>query len=170
MIYIYNCFGGTHSSILAVSYHLGLLDENREPTKEEILNLPNFNKLVYGNCGEFFHYGSDKDGNEVYAIGRGRSKLMIPGLYNLASMLHKQDILDEKIIFSNTSPTVPLAMTVGGISSRWLKIDFIGVPFLVKGAKQSYKNVIKLVNHTKQVAQEDKSEVIILENKEFKSK
>lgn len=168
MIYIYNCYGGTHSSILAIAYHLEMLDENREPTKDEILNLPNFNKLVYGNRGELFHYGSDKDGNEVYTVGRGRSKVLIPGLFNLASMLHKQNLLNEKIIFSNTSPTVPLPMTFGGLFSRWLKIDSIGVPLLVKGAKQSYKNVIELVNHTKKVAKEENTEVIILDNKEFK--
>ncbi|HAB59465.1 MAG TPA: hypothetical protein DCE48_01910 [Lachnospiraceae bacterium] len=110
------------------------------------------------------------DGNKVYVVGRGRSKVLIPGLYNLTSMLHKEKLLDEKIIFSNTSPTVPLPMTFGGLLSRWLKIDFLGVPLLVKGAKQSYKNVIKLVNHTKQASKEDKSEVIILDNKEFKKK
>jgi len=85
-------------------------------------------------------------------------------------MLHKEKLLNEKIIFSNTSPTVPLPMTFGGLLSRWLKIDFLGVPLLVKGAKQSYKNVIKLVNHTKKASKEDKSEVIILDNKEFKKK
>ncbi|WP_304341040.1 DUF3189 family protein [Metaclostridioides mangenotii] len=168
MIYIYNCFGGTHSSILAIAYHLEMLDETREPTKEEILNLPNFNKLESRNRGELFYYGSDKDGNKVYTIGRGRSKVLIPGLYNLSSMLHKQNLLKEKIIFSNTSPTVPLSMTFGGLFSRWLKIDFIGVPLLIKGAKQSYKDVIKLVNYTKKEAMEVKSEVIILDNKESK--
>lgn len=84
-------------------------------------------------------------------------------------MLHKQNLLNEKIIFSNTSPTVPLPMTFGGLFSRWLKIDFIGVPLLVKGAKQSYKDVIKLVNYTKKAAKEDKSGVIILDNNEFKA-
>lgn len=153
-----------------MAYHLEMLDETREPTKDEILNLPNFNKLVYGNRGELFYYGSDKDGNEVYVVGRGRSKVLIPGLYNLASMLHKQDLLNEKIIFSNTSPTVPLPMTFGGLFSRLLKIDFIGVPLLIKGAKKSYKDIIKLVNNTKKEAKEDKSEVIILDNKEFKKK
>ncbi|WP_252223050.1 DUF3189 family protein [Clostridium sp. ME22] len=156
--------------MLAIAYHLKMLDETREPTKEEILNLPNFNKLVYGNRGELFYYGSDKDGNEVYAMGRGSSKVLIPGLYNLASMLHKQKLLNEKIIFSNTSPTVPLPMTLGGVFSRWLKIDFIGVPLLVKGAKKSYKDIVKLVSHTKKAANEDESGVIILDNKEFKKK
>lgn len=170
MIYIYNCYGGTHSSILAIAYHLEMLDKNREPTKDEILNLPNFNKLVYGNRGELFYYGKDKDGNYVYAMGRGSSKVLIPGLYNLASMLHKQKLLNEKIIFSNTSPTVSLPMTFGGLFSRWLKLDFIGVPLLVKGAKKSYKDIIKLVNNTKKKAKRDKSKIIILDNKEFKKK
>jgi hypothetical protein len=170
LIYIYNCYGGTHSSILAIAYHLKMLDETREPTKDEILKLPNFNKLEYGNRGELFHYGTDEDGNKVYVVGRGRSKVLIPGLYNLASMLHKEDLLNEKIIFSNTSPTVPKPMTFGGLFSRWLKIDFIGVPLLVKGAKQSYKDIIKLVNYTKKAAKEDNAEVIILDNNEFKKK
>lgn len=61
-------------------------------------------------------------------------------------------------------------MTFGGLFSRWLKIDFIGVPLLVKGAKQSYKDIIELVKYTKKVAKEDKSEIIILDNKEFKKK
>jgi len=168
MIYIYNCFGGTHSSILAIAYHLEMLDETREPTKEEILNLPNFNKLDYKDRGELFYHGIDKDGNKVYTIGRGRSKVLIPGLYNLVSILNKQNLLNEEIVFSNTSPTVPLSMTFGGLFSRWLKIDFIGVPLLIKGAKQSYKDVINLVKNTKKVAKEVKSEVIILDNKEFK--
>lgn len=85
-------------------------------------------------------------------------------------MLHKQKLLNEKIIFSNTSPTVLLPMTFGGLFSRWLKIDFIGVPLLVKRAKQSYKDIVELVNNTKKVGKEDNSGVIILDNKEFKKK
>ncbi len=165
MIYIYNCYGGTHSSVLAIAYHLKMLDETREPTKEEILGLPNFNKLVYGNRGELFYYGCDEEGNKVYNVGRGRSKILIPGLYNLASMLIKENLLNEKIIFSNTSPTVPLAMTFGGLFSRWLKIDFIGVPLLIKGSKQCYTDIIKVVNYTRMEAMKNDSPVIILDNK-----
>jgi len=61
-------------------------------------------------------------------------------------------------------------MTLGGLFSRWLKIDSIGVTLLVKGAKESYKDVIKLVYQTKKAAKEDKTGVIILDNKEFKKK
>ncbi|MBB6216574.1 hypothetical protein HNQ80_002678 [Anaerosolibacter carboniphilus] len=167
MIYIYNCYGGTHSSVLAAAYHLKILDETHEPTKEEILNLKDFNTLVYGNRGELFFHGFDEDGNRVYVIGRGRSKVLIPGLFNLASMLDKNDLIGDRVIFSNTSPTVPLAMTFGGLFSRWLKIDFIGVPLLIRGSQEAYKDIVKLVETTKAEAQTDSSTIVILENKQF---
>jgi hypothetical protein len=169
MIYIYNDYGGTHTTVLAASYHLNKLDKSREPSKEEILSLHNFNELVYGNRGEFFFHGVDEDGNKVYTVGRGRSKVLVPGLYNLVSMLQKEGVLEEKIIFSNTSPTVPAAMTFGGLLSRWLKIHFIGVPLLVKGAKQTYTNIISLVEYTKSTGKNNTNSVVLLENKEFMS-
>ncbi|MGO4275701.1 DUF3189 family protein, partial [Paenibacillus sp. TAF58] len=38
MIYIYNDFGGTHTTSLAAAFHLKKLDGSREPTTNEILN------------------------------------------------------------------------------------------------------------------------------------
>lgn len=168
MIYIYNCYGGTHSSVLASAYHLNMLDRNRPPTKEEILSIPLFNKLTYGNIGELFYHGTDEDGNSIYTCGRGMEKHMIAALYNLATMLEKEKKLKEKIAFSITSPTVPLAMTLGGLISRWLKVDVIGVPLLIIGAKQSYKKTIRLVDNTKKALKNTESQIIILDNTEFK--
>jgi hypothetical protein len=59
-------------------------------------------------------------------------------------------------------------MTFGGMFSRGLKIDFIGVPLLIKGAQQSSELVSKLVEHTKQAAKEEENKIIILDNQEFK--
>ncbi|OZI13094.1 ABC transporter, partial [Bacillaceae bacterium SAS-127] len=74
-----------------------------------------------------------------------------------------------KIVFSNTSPTVPIVMSFGGFFSRGLKIDFIGVPLLVKGAKQCCDNIYRLVENTKQVGSTPFNEnVIILENEMYK--
>ena len=69
--------------------------------------------------------GIDEDRNSVYTIGRKRSKLVIPALKNLSLLLQEKYQEQEKIIFSNTSPTVPFAMTMGGLFSRGLKIDLI---------------------------------------------
>ena len=57
---------------------------------------------------------------------------------------------------------------MGGFFSRGLKIDFIGVPLLVIGAKQCSNNIIQLVEYTKQIGKSSKVKVIVLENKEFK--
>lgn len=169
MIYIYNCYGGTHSSVIAAQYHLGNLDPNRIPSKEEILSLKNFNKLTKKDFGKLFLHGTDQNGDKVYTIGRARSKVLIPGMSDLTSVFQQESELAEKVIFSNTSPTVPIAMTFGGLFSRWLKIDFIGVPLLVAGVKQSFKDVVKLVNRTKEVSYNDEFKIKIIENKDIKN-
>lgn len=169
MIFIYHCYGGTHSSVLAATYHLNRLNDQAAPTKDELLKIPLFNKLVYGNIGELFFHGVDDQGNKVYTMGSGREKHMIAAQYNLVTMLQKQRDLKQRIIFSNTLPTVPLYMKIGGLFSRWLKIDVIGIPFLVLGCRKSYKNIINLVQYTKKIEKISEKQIIILDNDQFKS-
>ena len=92
--------------------------------------------------GKFIFHGIDEDGNSVYTIGRRSSKLVVPALKNLSLLLQDKYNDHEKIVFSNTSPTVPFAMTIGGFLCRGLKIDFIGVPLFVLGAKQCCNDII----------------------------
>ena len=104
----------------------------------------------------------------MYTIGRRSSKLVVPAMKNLILLIQSKHQFHEQIIFSNTSPTVPLAMSIGGFLSRGLKIDFLGVPLLVIGAKQCCDNIFRLVENTKRIAQSSKEQVTILENQEFK--
>lgn len=164
MIYIYNCYGGTHSSSLAAAIHLKKLPLDRIPTKEEILNADYFNKLNYKDMGRIIYRGTDEEGNKVYSIGRGTSKVLIPCLENLITLLHNEYGFNDKIIFSNMSPTVPPAMTMGGFFSRGLKINIVGVPLLVIGAKQAYEKIIKLVDKTKESAKTLNDTVLVLKN------
>ena len=168
MIYIYNDYAGTHSTALAAAYHLKKLPFDRELTKEEILNVDFFNKLTNADFGKIFFHGKDGEGNSVYTIGRKKDKLVIPAMEDLSLLLQDEFKNQERIIFSNTSPTVPFAMTMGGLFSRRLKIDFIGVPLLVLGAKQSCQNIIRLVENTKQIGKTADSNVVVLDNQNFK--
>ncbi|MEH7526518.1 DUF3189 family protein, partial [Bacillus sp. JJ1503] len=165
----YNDFGGTHTTSLAASYHLQKLPTNRVLTREEILNVQYFNKLNKSDAGKIIFHGKDEDGHFVYTLGRRSSKLVLPALKNLCQLLEERFQIDEKIIFSNTSPTVPFAMTMGGFFSRGLKIDFIGVPLLVAGAKKSCLNIHKLVETTKQIGSSTHSKVTVIENKNFQA-
>ncbi|MGM7722328.1 DUF3189 family protein [Metabacillus sp. Hm71] len=171
MIYIYHDFGGTHTTALAAAYHLNILKPStRTLTKEEILAVPFFNKLTKQDSGKIIFHGIDDEGHSVYTIGRRSSKLVVPALKDLCQILQNKYPFDEKIIFSNTSPTVPFAMTMGGFFSRGLKIDFIGVPLLVKGAQQCCDNIYQLVKATKKIAKETTDQqFIILENQAYKA-
>jgi hypothetical protein len=170
MIYIYNDYAGTHTTSLAAAYHLKQLPQSeRKLSSEEILNVKYFNKLTRKDFGKLLYHGDDEEGNSVYTIGRKRDKLAVPAMKELTLMLQGKFHFNEKIIFSNTSPTVPLAMSLGGFFSRGLKIDFIGVPLLLIGAKQCCDNIYRLVENTKQVGRTAFNEnVIILENEIFK--
>jgi hypothetical protein len=170
MIFIYNCYGGTHSSSLAAAIHLKKLPTDRIPTTKEILDTDRFNKLTYKDMGSIIYRGTDEDGNKVFTLGRGTSKALVPSLQNLITILQKDCGLKEKIIMSNMSPTVPPAMTMGGFFSRGLKINFIGVPLLVIGAKQRYKMVINLVNNTRETAKSSPDQVVVLMNEKKKKK
>lgn len=170
MIYIYNDYGGTHTTSLAAAYHLKQLPQSeRKLTSEEILNVKYFNQLTKEDFGKIIFHGKDEEGNSVYSIGRKRNKLVVPALKELALLLQNHFHFAEKIVFSNTSPTVPIAMSIGGFFSRGLKIDFIGVPLLLIGAKQCCDNIYRLVENTKHVGRASfNDKVIILENEMFK--
>jgi hypothetical protein len=170
VIYIYNDYGGTHTTSLAAAYHLKQLPQSeRKLTTEEILNVKFFNKLTNEDFGKIIFHGVDDEGHSVYTIGRKRNKLVVPALKELINLLQGKFHFDEKIILSNTSPTVPIVMSMGGFFSRGLKIDFIGVPLLVKGAKQCCDNIYRLVEHTKAVGRNTSNDhVIVLENEMFK--
>lgn len=170
MIYIYNDYGGTHTTSLAAAYHLKKLPTGRQLSKEEILNVDYFNKLTRDDFSKFIFHGIDEDENPVYTIGRGRksTKYYVSALKNLSLLLQERYQSQEKVIFSNTSHTVPFAMTMGGLFSRGLKIDFIGVPLLVIGAKQCCSTILELVEYTKQMANSTNDRIAILENQNFK--
>ncbi len=166
MIIVYNCYGGTHSSILTSAVHLGMLPSDRVPSKQEILSTKYFNQLKYKDMGRLIFHGTDEYGNKVYTVGRGTSKALIPAMRNEVLELHRQYHLPEGFAYVNTSGTVPLAMTLGGFFSRGLKIDFIGVPLLATGAVHTYNNIIELAKKTKQVCNEKPADCVVLEMNE----
>jgi hypothetical protein len=162
MIIIYNCYGGTHSSILASAIHLKKLPKDRIPSKEEILALEYFNKLTYKDMGRLIFQGSDPEGNRIYTIGRGTSRALVPAMINLVITLGRDKGPMEKFLFINCSPTVHPLMTVGGFFSRGLHIDPVGVPQLVKGACLTYYNITKLVEKTMEICHSIDSNCMVI--------
>jgi len=169
MIFIYNCYGGTHSSSLAAAAHLKKLPLDRTLSSDEILNVDYFNKLTYKDMGKLIFRGTDEEENKVFTLGRGTSKAIVPCIKNLIELLDSEVVISQKIILSNMSPTVPLSMTLGGFFSRGMHIDLIGVPLLVIGAKKAFSKIVELVNVTKESARTMEGPVVVLENKEYEA-
>lgn len=162
MVIIYNCYGGTHSSILASAIHLKKLPTDRLPSRQEILGIDYFNKLTYSDMGRLIYHGVDENGNRVYTIGRGTSKALVPAMRNMAIALCKDKGIEEHFLFINCSPTVPPLMTLGGFFSRGLHINSVGVPLLVAGARQTYNNIANLVEKSKEICREKSKECLVI--------
>ncbi|MDP4094653.1 MAG: DUF3189 family protein, partial [Bacillota bacterium] len=144
--------------------------DNRIPTREEILKIQYFNTLGYKDMGKILYRGTDDEGNKVFTLGRGTSKVLVPCIENFIRVLHDECGFNDKIVLSNMSPCVPVPMTFGGFFSRGLHIDFIGVPLLVIGARKTFMNIVKVVNSTKEAAKNSKEPVLVLMNSQVKSK
>lgn len=169
MIFIYNDYGGTHTTSLAAAYHLNQLPTNRPLSTEEILGVNYFNKLSTSDMGKLIFHGLDENGNPVYTLGRGSSKNVIPALRNLSLILQDKYQNAEPIVFSNTSPTVPFVMSIGGFLTKRMKLSGIGDPLLLAGAKQCCGLIRELVLHTKQTAaaRSGNESVIVIDNNNF---
>lgn len=163
MIYIYNCFAGTHSSVLAASYHLNRLPTDRPPTRDDLEKIELFDKLRVTDRGKFFYHGKDEEGNKVFTIGRGNSKIVVPALCNFFKLLDDEIELNERIVFSTTGHAIPLPMAIGGFSSVRLQLHFIGTPLLMLGTRLAYKSIIKIVERTKETAKSSDNKIEMLE-------
>jgi len=165
MIYIYNCYGGTHSSIIAAAIHLKRLPSDRVPSKSEILNTEYFNRLNKRDWGRIICHGADEEGNKVFTMGRGASKIILPCMESLITVISNEYGLKDKVILSNMSPCVTFPMTIGGFLSRCARIDLVGVPLLLVGTRQAYKKIVDTVNFTKSSSKSFNGPVLVLMNK-----
>lgn len=165
MIYIYYDFGGTHSSSIAAAIHLKLIPAGKIPDRNEVMNVPMFDKLSFQDRAKIVYRGTDEEGSKVFTLGHGIHKKMVFCLQNAIYMLHQQYGFNERLILSSTSPTVPLSMTFGGFFSRALKLVFIGRPLLIKGARKNFKKIVTLVDITKNSARSNNLPVLNLPNK-----
>lgn len=150
MIFIYTCYAGTHSSSIASAIHLGQVRGDKIPNSKEILGIDYFNELDREDMGKIVYRGTDREGNKVFTLGRGSCDLVITAMIDIINILHSEWRLKEKVIISNMSPAVPMAMSVGGFITREFRLNFLGVPFLIMGAKQAFLKIAELVEFTKE--------------------
>ena len=148
MLVIYHDVGGAHSSCVCANIHINKLATDRIPDKEEILNLPTFDKITKADYGRLVYIGTDEFGAKVYTLCRMRSKkYVIPAISDMYQIFNG-DI--NGFFLADTSPTVTNLLRFGGISSRVLGLVSFGRPIAAKGTLQGYKQMVDLVKTTKE--------------------
>lgn len=144
---IYNCFGGSHSSVTAAAIHTGRLPIDRVAKKEELLSTPYFDAQISLDHGRIRFMGYDDVGNEVYIA----SKHNLGSYYKkiMTVILNLTEYENNDIIFVDTMPYVNIWMMIGGYLSRRLGV-LIGRAIIIYGTQLSYHRFIKLVCRIKQ--------------------
>lgn len=144
---VYHCYGGSHSSVTAAGIHLGLLPRERTAQADELLQVPHFDQYEVITHGQYRFIGHDKDGNEVFVLGKRTAGPNITVLlYKIAELFGHR----EKICPVDTTKPINLLMVVGGFFSRGLNMVAFGRPLVLLGTRFAYPFLVRLVEDVQQ--------------------
>jgi len=133
---IYHDHGGAHTSVVASGIHIGILEPDETPTKEQLMEIPFFDKTSKSDFGKIKYMGKGKEGNEIYTLG---TKNMDMGIL-LTNLVDLQGISDQ-FVFYNTMPYVNNSLRLGGWLSRGMSLPAIGRPLVISGLKKEYARI-----------------------------
>jgi len=145
---IYHCYGGTHSSVMAASLHLGILDCSRSPSKEELLACPYFDEVNSKDSGKINFVGKDDNNNEVYVMGCKSAGNIIETFaenYNRIMGYNSDDI-----VMADAKPCLNILMKLGGFLSRRLNLLGMGRYLLFLGSRKAFIKIQTLVSLVKE--------------------
>lgn len=147
MIVIYHDVGGAHSTAVAANLHINKLPMDRIPNKEELLDLPTFDKIEKDQIGRLMYIGEDEHKIKVYTLARMYNpNLVVSVIYDMYSSLLGND---KGLFVVDTKPTVNLLMNIGGYTSRKLHWVNFGRPIVTKGTQQAYMDIVNVVKNVK---------------------
>ncbi len=144
---IYHCYGGSHSSIIAASIHVGILPRDRIPKEEELFACPLFDQGTPESHGIIHLIGSDEDNNNIYSMGCRNAFPIIESSLKGAMEIFRLN--PRELYFVDTLPCVNIEMRIGGFLSRQLRLISTGRPLVVKGSQKAFFNLAKLVQRVK---------------------
>lgn len=144
---IYHCYGGTHTSIVAASLHVGKLTLEENISVDDILKLDLFDSLKACDRGKINFFGRDERGVEIYVCGMGTKARIVKRA--IKDIIEVYGIDSQDIYFASTLPYVNLYIRLGGFLSRSLGTVNLGRFFLIRGIKKKLPEINKLVNEVK---------------------
>lgn len=157
---VYSDYGGAHSTQVAAAVHLGVLPANRVPDKQELMQLPLFDRADSDIHGCLVFMGTDEKGREIYVLGRGPSGITVERAVASGVALAGGDV--GSLRFFETLQCVNLWMRIGGFLSRGLGLSRLGRPLVIHGTRKAYMQIVKLVAQVRQLLEVDneKAEIV----------
>lgn len=148
MFVIYQCYGGTHSSVIAANIHLNRLPISRVPRFIEVLKTPHFDRLENSEIGILNCIGIDGQGNHVFSLGSGSRGNEVKQI--MKELLPLLGLHAEEIAIVNCLDQVNILARVGGFISRFLGLVFLGRPLVILGIRMRYRALANKVRSFKE--------------------
>ena len=151
MMVCYQCYGRSHTSIVAAHLHLGRLPRDGSiPTVKQFMDLPYFDQGRNHDFGQPLHMGYDEDGHEICALGFGADQREGLGvIYSLYRLIGRR----EPLIVGTLSGLGILARG-GGFLSRQAGLVSLGRPLVAFGIKQIYPKLVLTVDSVRRFLKE----------------
>lgn len=143
MIVIFQCYGGTHTSIAAAAIYTGLLKRSSAPSSKELKELPYFDRLGKGGIGNLHFIGSDKVGSPVFALGSKNHGEAIRAL--LAQFIKNITPQAPPVAIIDCMSSVTPGIRLGGILSRRFQVSLIGRPLVNYAICCSFTKILQRV-------------------------
>ncbi|MDN5347637.1 MAG: hypothetical protein PWP65_1201 [Clostridia bacterium] len=137
MVVIYGCSTGAHASVVAAGLHLGWLDPERFPGRQELENLPHFDS---GENPGLFFMGADKAGRRVYtAAVDGEGRLVSKLIFSFLEVLGR---LPSEVTFIDLASREPFILRFGSLLRRSGWGRGIGLRLIIWGLRAYYPRLV----------------------------
>lgn len=141
---VYYDYGGSHTSVTAAAVHTGRLPSDKLPSGDDLMAVPYLDKTTPEDFGKLKHIGTDKNGDQIYALGTKISR-HLELLGDMAGLLD----VSNQYVFLNTSPYVNNVLRVGGWLSRSVSLPALGRPLVVSGLRDAFPALSSMVERVK---------------------
>lgn len=150
----YQCYGRSHTSIVAAHLHLGHLPRGGPPSIGEIMSLPFFDRAKEEDLGRPLAMGRDENGHDIYAVGYGLApKTAMGAAFSLFRLADEK----EQLLMVGTLQNLGFLARLGGGLSRQLGLIFVGRPLAAYGVRAFYPRLEQIVVSVKAILKEMQS-------------
>lgn len=134
---IYACYAGTHSSALAASLHLGIVDSGCD-----ISELPYFDRRLSHEIGVPAFVGRDNEGTDVYALGTGWLSAPLERAVSDLVEIHFPGVC---VCICSVRGFLDFPARVGGFASRRLGLVHLGRALIAESLARKLPEMRRMV-------------------------